>query len=245
LFWAGRLIAILPAMIGDMGELILLRHGATAWSSAGRHTGRTDVPLTPKGVAQAAALAPMIARRIGSGHLVAVFTSPAQRAMRTAELAGLADGGPWDAQPGEARPGNAGASAHTVARPVLKQDPDLWEWDYGGYEGATTADIQRERPGWYLWRDGIVPGDAQHPGETVESVGERTDRVLKRAAPLLADGDVALVAHGHVLRVLTARWLSLPPSDGRLFRLDTGTISTLGTEHDEPVILTWNIPPDS
>jgi len=206
-------------MIGAMGELILLRHGATEWSAAGRHTGRTDVPLTPKGVAQAAALAPMLTRRAAEGHLVAVFTSPAQRAVRTAELAGL-DG-------------------------LVKQDPDLWEWDYGGYEGVTTADIQRERPGWYLWRDGVIPGDAEHPGETVESVGERTDRVLKRAAPLLADGDVALVAHGHVLRVLTARWLGLLPSDGRLFRLDTGTVSTLGTEHDEPVIVTWNVPPDA
>ncbi|MGH3252997.1 MAG: histidine phosphatase family protein, partial [Trebonia sp.] len=121
--------------------------------------------------------------------------------------------------------------------------PDLWEWDYGGYEGITTAEVQRERPGWSLWRDGVVPGDAAHPGETIEAVGERVDRVLKRAAPLLADGDVALVAHGHVLRVLTARWLGLPPAGGRLFRLDTGTVSTLGTEHDEPVILSWNVPP--
>jgi broad specificity phosphatase PhoE len=207
-----------------MGELILLRHGATAWSAAGRHTGRTDVPLTPKGVAQAASLAPMLARRMAAGHLVAVFTSPAQRAVRTAELAGLTDPGPAD------------------SRPVIRQDPDLWEWDYGGYEGVTTADIQRERPGWYLWRDGVIPGDAEHPGETVESVGERADRVLKRVAPPLAEGDVALVAHGHVLRVLTARWLGLPPSDGRLFRLDTGTVSTLGTEHDEPVVLLWNAP---
>jgi broad specificity phosphatase PhoE len=213
-------------MMGAMGELILLRHGATEWSAAGRHTGRTDVPLTPQGVAQAALLAPMLRRRIAEGHLAAVFTSPAQRAVRTAELAGLTDSGAADPGP----------------RPVVKQDPDLWEWDYGGYEGVTTADIQRERPGWYLWRDGIIPGDAEHPGETVESVGERADRVLKRAAPLLAEGDVTLVAHGHLLRVLTARWLGLPPSDGRLFRLDTGTVSTLGTEHDEPVVLSWNLP---
>ncbi len=89
------------------------------------------------------------------------------------------------------------------------------------------------------------PGDAEHPGETVEQVGQRVDRVLKRAAPLLADGDVALVAHGHVLRVLTSRYLELPPADGKLFRLDTGTVSTLGTEHDEPVIVSWNVPPSS
>ena len=199
-----------------MGELILLRHGETAWSRAGRHTGRTDVPLTPKGVADAAALAPMVTRRVDDGRLVAVFASPAQRAQRTAALAGLT---------------------------VTKTDPDLWEWDYGGYEGITTAEIQRTRPGWSLWRDGIIPGDAEHPGETVEEVGERVDRVLKRVAPLLRDGDVALVAHGHVLRVLTARWLGLRPTDGRLFRLDTGTVSALGTEHDEPVIISWNVPP--
>jgi broad specificity phosphatase PhoE len=195
-----------------MGNLILLRHGETEWSRDGRHTGRTDVALTPRGEAAAASLAPMLARM----DIDAVFTSPAMRAVRTAELAGL-----------------TGA----------KTDPDLWEWDYGGYEGRTTQEIQQERPGWYLWRDGVIPGDADHPGETVEEVGSRADRVLARVRPLLPDGNVALVAHGHVLRVLTARWLQLEPSGGRLFRLDTGTISSLGTEHGEPVILTWNVPP--
>jgi len=205
-----------------MGELILLRHGQTEWSQAGKHTGRTDVPLTPRGVADAAALAPMLARR----PLDAVFTSPASRARRTAELAGLDGAG---------------------GRFPVKTDPDLWEWDYGGYEGMTTARIREQVPGWYLWQDGVIPGDADHPGETVEQVGARADRVLERAWAYLGDGvgEVALVAHGHVLRVLTARWLGLPPVDGRLFRLDTGTVSTLGTEHDEPVILTWNIPPSS
>jgi probable phosphoglycerate mutase len=195
-----------------MGELILLRHGETKWSRAGRHTGRTDIPLTPAGEAAAAALAPALARR----HVQAAFTSPAQRAMRTAELAGLTD---------------------------AKPDPDLQEWDYGGYEGVTTPEIREQRPGWYLWRDGVVPGDAEHPGETVEQVGARADAVLARVRPLLAEGDVALVAHAHILRVLTARWLGLEPSGGRLFRLDTGTLSTLGTEHGEPVILSWNVPP--
>jgi broad specificity phosphatase PhoE len=194
-----------------MGDLILLRHGETEWSKEGRHTGRTDVVLTLRGEAAAAALAPMLVQR----DIVAVFTSPARRAVRTAELAGLAD---------------------------AKLDPDLWEWDYGGYEGLTTRQIQEWRPGWYLWRDGVVPGDAAHPGETVEQVADRADRVLRRVEPLLADGDVALVAHGHVLRVLTARFLGLEPSGGRLFRLDTGTVSTLGHEHGEPVILTWNVP---
>jgi probable phosphoglycerate mutase len=195
-----------------MGDLILLRHGETDWSKAGKHTGRTDIPLTPAGEAAAAALAPLLARR----DIVAAFSSPAQRAARTAELAGLTG---------------------------VKHDPDLWEWDYGGYEGLTTPQVREHRPGWYLWRDGVIPGDAAHPGETVQQVGERVDRVLARVEPLLADGDVALIAHAHVLRVLTARWLRLEPSDGKLFRLDTGTVSTLGHERSEPVILSWNVPP--
>jgi probable phosphoglycerate mutase len=202
-------------MIGSMGELILLRHGETAWSRMGRHTGRTDIPLTAKGIAGAEALAPVVARRLGGDRLAAVFASPAQRAQRTAQLAGLT---------------------------VTQTDPDLWEWDYGGYEGITTAEIRRTRPGWSLWRDGVIPGDDDHPGETVEEVGQRADRVLKRAEPLLAAGDVVLVAHGHLLRVLTARYLGLPPAAGRLFRLDTSTVSTLGAEHAEPVMLSWNVP---
>ena len=197
-----------------MGDLILLRHSETAWSKAGKHTGRTDIPLTPTGEQAAVALAPVLAGQ----DIVAVFSSPAQRAVRTAELAGLT---------------------------AVKQDPDLWEWDYGGYEGLTTPQIQEQRPGWFLWRDGVIPGDAAHPGETVQQVGERVDRVLARVEPLLAGGDVALVAHGHVLRVLTARYLQLEPSDGKLFRLDTGTVSALGQEHGEPVILSWNVPPVS
>jgi broad specificity phosphatase PhoE len=210
-----------------MGELILLRHGQTTWSVAGKHTGRTDIPLTPAGERSASALAPLLASRVtGGSPIVAVLTSPAARAVRTAALAGL--GGPDE-------PGS-------VSGVKSEPDPDLWEWDYGGYEGLTTAQIQVERPGWYLWRDGVIPGDAAHPGETVEQVGARVDRVLARVRPLLPSGDVALVAHGHVLRVLVARYLGLAPTEGRLFRLDTGTISTLGTEHDEPVILSWNVP---
>jgi broad specificity phosphatase PhoE len=194
-----------------MGELILVRHGETEWSKAGRHTGRTDVPLTAAGEVRAAGLAPALARR----KIGAAFTSPASRAVRTAELAGLAD---------------------------ARQDPDLQEWDYGGYDGRTTAQIRAEHPGWYLWRDGIIPGDAAHPGETVGQVGARADAVLDRVRPLLSAGDVALVAHAHMLRVLTARWLGLKPAGGRLFRLDTGTLCTLGTEHDMPVIQSWNVP---
>lgn len=195
-----------------MGELIILRHGETEWSRARRHTGRTDLPLTTRGEEQARALVPLLAGR----SVVRVVASPAERARRTAELAGLK---------------------------VDELDDDLWEWDYGGYEGITTAEIHERRPGWFLWDDGVIPGDAGHPGESVEQVGERVDRVLERVRPALADGDVALVAHGHVLRVLTARRLGLEPSAGRLFALDTGTLSTLGTEHDRPVITAWNVPP--
>jgi broad specificity phosphatase PhoE len=205
-------------MMSAMGQLIVLRHGETEWSRSGRHTGRTDIPLTARGEAAAAALAPALTRF----DIAAVFTSPAGRAVRTAQLAGLA------------RP--------DVPWPV-KTDPDLWEWDYGGYEGRTTADIQVDRPGWFLFRDGVIPGDAEHPGETVQHVGQRVDAVLARVRPLLADGDVALVAHGHCLRILTARYLGLDPASGRLFELDTGTVSTLGTEHEVPVITSWNVPP--
>ncbi|MFB9838938.1 histidine phosphatase family protein [Actinoallomurus acaciae] len=189
-----------------MGELILLRHGETEWAREGRHTGRTDVPLTPEGEEQARALAPLLANR----RFALVLTSPAERARRTAELAGL-------------------TGAET--------DERLWEWDYGAYEGRSTPEIREERPGWYLWRDGVIGG------ETVDQVGARADAVLERVLPMLADGDVVLTAHGHILRVLTARRLSLPPADGRLFRLDTGTLSTLGTEHEQPVIASWNVPP--
>ena len=165
---------------------------------------------------QGEAAAAKLAPLLARRRIVAAFTSPARRTVSTAALAGLAH---------------------------AKPDPDLWEWDYGGYEGRTTRQIQEARPGWYLWRDGVIPGDAEHPGETVEQVGGRADRVLRQVTPLLADGDVALVAHGHMLRVLTARYLSLEPTAGRMFRLDTGTLSTLGTEHDEPVITSWNVPP--
>jgi broad specificity phosphatase PhoE len=199
-------------MMLRMGELILIRHGETEWSQSGKHTGRTDLPLTESGRAAATALRPALATR----HITAAFVSPASRAITTAELAGLTQ---------------------------AKVDPDLWEWDYGGYEGLTTDEIRKQRPYWSLWQDGIIPGDAVHPGETVEQVGSRTDAVLDRVRPLLRDDDVALVAHGHLLRVLTARWLGLTAADGKLFRLDTGTFSTLGTEREQPVISSWNIPP--
>jgi probable phosphoglycerate mutase len=152
-----------------------------------------------------------------SGRTFALtLTSPLARAMRTAELAGL-----------------------TGAVP----EPDLHEWDYGGYEGITTAEIHRTRPDWDLWTDGVAPGPDDHPGESPRQIGERADRVLSRVAEALGDGDVILVAHGHVLRVLTARRLGLPPADGRLFLLETGTLNRLSTEHGRPVIAEWNTRP--
>lgn len=198
-----------------MDEMILLRHGETEWSRNGRHTGRTDLPLTGRGEEQARALASLVRGR----PLGLVLVSPALRARRTAELAGLTE--------------LAGHTAYEI-------DPDLWEWDYGGYEGVTTSAIREARPGWYLWRDGVVPGDAGHPGESAAEVGARADRVIGRARAV--GGDVVVVAHGHFLRVLCARWLGLPAQDGRLFRLDTGTHSRLGFEHAEPVVLIWNAP---
>ncbi|NRQ37554.1 histidine phosphatase family protein [Nonomuraea sp. NN258] len=195
-----------------MNEMLLLRHGETEWSKAGKHTGRTDLPLTAHGEDQARALAPLV----DGQPFDLVLVSPAQRATCTADLAGL---------------------------PGYEVDPDLWEWDYGGYEGITTPTIRETRPGWYLWRDGVIPGDADHPGETAAQVADRADRVIARARQ--AEGRVALVAHGHFLRVLAARWLRLPPEDGRLLRLDTGTYSRLGFEHAEPVLLAWNAPVNS
>ncbi|HEX6930883.1 MAG TPA: histidine phosphatase family protein [Streptosporangiaceae bacterium] len=196
-----------------MGELILIRHGETEWSRSGRHAGRTDIALTEAGAAAGKAIAPALAGR----HLVAAFSSPLSRAMRTAELAGLAGATP---------------------------DADLTEWDYGGYEGMTEAQIRETRPGWNLWRDGVIPGAAGHPGERIQQVAGRVDAVLDRVRPLLHDGDVALVAHGHLQRVLTARWLGLEPSAGRLFRHpDPGTLSILGAEHEQAVISVWNLRP--
>ncbi|MEU5521967.1 histidine phosphatase family protein [Streptomyces sp. NPDC047860] len=194
-----------------MGDLLLARHGETEWSRDGRHTGRTDLPLTPRGEDQARSLAPLLTNLT----FALVLTSPLLRARRTAELAGL-----------------------TAAEP----EPALREWDYGAYEGITTAEIRRTRPNWNLWTDGVPPG-GEFPGESPAEVGERADRVLSRVAGALTKGNVMLVAHGHLLRVLTARRLGLPPSAGRLFRLETGTLSRLSLEHNTPVIAEWNTRP--
>ncbi|MFD8480395.1 histidine phosphatase family protein [Kitasatospora sp. NPDC059673] len=196
-----------------MGELTVIRHGQTEWSLSGRHAGRTDVPLTAVGEATARALAPRLA---GRPRPVAVFSSPLSRALRTAELAGLTG---------------------------VEADPDLLEWDYGGYEGLTAEQIEQSRPGWDLWQDGIVPGEAPFPGEQLHQVAARTDAVLDRIRPLLTEGDVAVVAHGHLARILAVRWLGLDPSAAALLgHPHPGSLSTLATEHGRPVIAAWNVP---
>ena len=183
-------------------DVWLVRHGETEWARLGRHTGRTDIPLTETGRAQARALG----RRLAGHPFSMVLTSPLSRAAETTAIAGF------------------GAVAVT--------DPDLREWDYGDLEGRLTTDIVVQYPGWTIWR-GPWPG-----GETLDEVGARADRVIARLAS--RPGDALVVAHGHLLRVLAARWLTLPPASGGLFALGTATVSVLGHERETPVIETWN-----
>jgi probable phosphoglycerate mutase len=183
-------------------EVWLARHGETEWARLGRHTGRTDVPLTDTGRAQAAALG----RRLAGHDFELVLTSPLSRAVETTAIAGF--GG------------------------VAVADRDLREWDYGELEGRLTEDIREDYPGWTIWR-GPWPG-----GETLDDVAARADHVLERIAG--AQGDVLVVSHGHLLRVLAARWLGLAPTSGGLFALGTATVSVLGHEHETPVIEVWN-----
>lgn len=196
-----------PAPDNPQGKLVLLRHGETEWSRTGRHTGRTDIPLTPHGEKLARA----------AGELVhgydfrLVLSSPLQRARRTAELAGLR----------------------------ADIDPLLVEWDYGGYEGRTTKDIRAELGyNWTAFEHGVIRGET--PGETVEEVAARASRVLTRVLPAMADGDVALVAHGHYLRILTAVFLRQAPRFAASISLDAGSTSVLGFSREQPAILAWN-----
>jgi broad specificity phosphatase PhoE len=186
-----------------MNELWLIRHAETQWAKAHRHTGRTDVPLTDEGREAARRLR----ERLAGHDFSAVFVSPLSRARETAELAGLGD------------------------RAQLRDD--LLEWDYGDYEGITTAEIREGRPGWYLWHDGVPNGEA------ADDVGARVDRIIAEVLPL--DGDVAIVAHGHVLRTLAARWLEQPPALGGRLVLETGALSRLGFERDVRALLAWNV----
>jgi probable phosphoglycerate mutase len=189
-------------------ELFLLRHGQTEWSVSGRHTGRTDIPLTSAGENQARS-AGLTLSRLRKGPAL-VLTSPRQRAVRTAELAGLV---------------------------VNETTEELAEWDYGDYEGITTARIRESVPDWTVWSHPI-PG-----GETGEQVGARADKLLERVRTALADTEVILVGHGHFSRVLVARWLGLPVGAGVHFGLDPAGVSVLGAERGEPKLEHLNIPP--
>ena len=187
-------------------ELWLLRHGMTEWARDGRHTGRTDLPLLPEGEAQARAVAPGLA----SQRFAAVLVSPLQRARRTAELAGLGEG--------------------------AQICPDLQEWDYGSYEGITTAEIRAQVPDWTVWSHGCPDG------ESCPQVEARCQRVIALAESLASPQApaVALVAHGHILRSLAGSWLGLGAAGGALFNLNTATLSVLGHERERRTVVRWN-----
>lgn len=185
-------------------RVVLVRHGETAWSLSGQHTGVTDIPLTENGRTVARRLVPVLARE----RFALVLSSPRRRALETAQLAGLGD--------------------------ACQIDPDLAEWSYGEYEGLTTPQIRERVPGWTVFSH-VCPG-----GETADEVAARADRVLARARA--AGGDVALFSHGHMGRVLAARWLGLRAEDGRLFLLGTATLNVLGHERTTPAIEIWNAP---
>jgi len=182
--------------------VVLVRHGQTEWSATGKHTGRTDIPLTDLGRRQADALAGML----GDTEFAVVLSSPLSRAWDTMERAG-----------------------HRQTAVALD---DLLEWDYGVYEGRRTADIRLEIPGWSVWTHDLPDG------ETVAEVGARADRVIEHA--VAAGGPVAVFAHGHVLRILAARWMGMPAGAGRALGLDTATVSTLGWERENRVVRHWN-----
>lgn len=184
-------------------EIVLVRHGETEWSRSGRHTGRTDIALTEAGVLGAQA----IGRYLEGRTFAEVLTSPLTRARETCRLAGLASGAQTDA--------------------------NLFEWDYGIYEGRTTPDIRRETPGWSVWLSPITGG------ESLEQVAARAGHVIERASATA--GPVAIFAHGHILRILAACWIGLPPVAGRALALDTASVSVLGFERQTRVIRHWNV----
>ena len=191
-------------MSDSLSVVYLARHRETAWTISRQHTGVTDLPLTSQGEAEAGRLS----KRLEGMKFAAVLTSPLQRAVRTCELAGF------------------GA--------VAEIEPDLREWNYGAYEGRTSAEIHAERPDWQLFRDGCPEG------ESPDQIGARADRVVLRVRAI--PGDTLLFSSGHFLRVFAARWLGLEPGAGRFLVLGTASLSALGYEHDrsEPVIRLWD-----
>ena len=183
-------------------RIVVVRHGETEWSRIQRHTGRSDLSLTATGREQAESLI----KKLAGLEFAAVFVSPLRRARETCEIAGFAD------------------------RAVI--DPDLIEWDYGAYEGLTSNEIQVERPGWTLFRDGVIGG------ETIDDVAARAARVITRVRSV--DGNVLLFGHGHQLRITTALWLDFPALAAQRLQLATASPSTLGYEHDWTALLRWN-----
>jgi len=191
-------------MSDRLQQVYIARHGNTAWTVSGQHTGLTDLPLTPNGELNAQRLG----ERLKGMTFARVFTSPLQRARRTCDLSGFGSG--------------------------AEIDPDLVEWNYGKYEGLTSADILKQRPDWQLFRDG-APG-----GESPDQVSQRADRVVQRVRRVA--GDVLLFSSGHFIRILTARWLGLGPDTGKYFLLSPASLSALSYEHNisQPVIRLWN-----
>ncbi|MFT8357413.1 MAG: histidine phosphatase family protein [Bifidobacterium aquikefiri] len=216
------------------GLIVLLRHGQTAWSLSGQHTGRTDIPLTVEGERQSVAAGKRLRTVFADRTPEYVFSSPLKRARQTALFAGL----------------------HTTQ--LLG---DLMEWDYGPAEGRTRADIRNANgKEWNLWRQGTeginrgllgewettLPSGERvivrnGEGETLRQVARRAQGVVDAVEPLVADGQmVVLVAHAHILRILTTCWLGLDPSAARLFRMDTAHFSTLSQYKGDNVIQVWN-----
>lgn len=194
----------------DGNAAYLLRHGQTDWSTSGRHTGRTDVPLNTEGEQGALEAGHLLRALRGSARLVIVLSSPRSRALRTAELAGLT---------------------------VDEVTEDLAEWDYGEYEGLTTAQIRERVPGWTVWTH-PCPG-----GESADQVGARAVKVIERIRAVLPHGDVILVGHGHFSRVLVAGWIGLPAPSGVHFGLEAAGIAVLGGERGVPQVHRLNVSP--
>jgi broad specificity phosphatase PhoE len=183
-------------------RVVLVRHGETEWSRTGKHTGRSDIPLTTHGEAQARQLR----RRLRAFHFAAVLVSPLARARRTCEIAGCAA--------------------------VAEEDPDVLEWNYGEYEGMTAEEIRQERPGWTIWRDGVIGG------ESIEDVSRRAESVATRVRAV--EGNVAIFAHGHFLRIFAARWCRFPATAAEHLAFSAGAMSLLGSDRGAPIIWSWN-----
>jgi probable phosphoglycerate mutase len=189
----------------ELPRLFLARHGDTPWTVSGQHTGRTDLALNFQGEQNARQLG----ERLHQNTFVRVFTSPLQRASKTCELAGYG--------------------------PRAEIDSDLFEWDYGAFEGKTSKEILKQRPDWQLFRDGCPNG------ESPDDVAGRANRFIARIRAV--QGDVLAFSSGHIIRMIAARWLALPAESGRFFYCRPASVGVLGYEHnsyDEPIIRAWN-----